>query len=182
MQLESEEFDINLIIPSFSTNSYALYTKAYVVGSENTICQQERVFDIEINVPEDDEAECITDDDCDVNEECVSGACQLLEEECEEGNTTACDTGLLGICSDGIKVCNNGVYGECLQSKRARDSDICNNGLDDNCDGLIDENCGTTSADSDNDGIPDSWELQYFGNLFQEANDDYDNDGVSNID
>lgn len=38
------------------------------------------------------------------------------------------------------------------------------------------------AVDSDNDGLPDSWELQYFGNLSQGANDDTgDLDGVDNL-
>jgi hypothetical protein len=45
----------------------------------------------------------------------------------------------------------------------------------------------TTSAsarlwlDSDGDGLPDSWELTYFGNLNQTATGDFDGDGVSNL-
>ena len=35
--------------------------------------------------------------------------------------------------------------------------------------------------DSDGDGLPDSWELQYFGNLNQSANDDPDGDGLTNL-
>jgi len=35
--------------------------------------------------------------------------------------------------------------------------------------------------DSDGDGLPDWWELQYFGNLNQGANDDPDGDGVTNL-
>ncbi|MBT8116651.1 MAG: thrombospondin type 3 repeat-containing protein, partial [Gammaproteobacteria bacterium] len=34
--------------------------------------------------------------------------------------------------------------------------------------------------DSDSDGLPDDWELQYFGNLDQNAAGDYDGDGLSN--
>lgn len=37
------------------------------------------------------------------------------------------------------------------------------------------------SGDSDGDGLPDAWELQYFGNLLQGANDDPDGDGTSNL-
>jgi hypothetical protein len=36
-------------------------------------------------------------------------------------------------------------------------------------------------ADSDSDGLPDVWELQYFGNLTQGPNGDPDGDGVSNL-
>ena len=35
--------------------------------------------------------------------------------------------------------------------------------------------------DTDNDGLPDDWEMFYFGNLNQGANDDPDHDGVSNL-
>jgi len=35
--------------------------------------------------------------------------------------------------------------------------------------------------DSDGDGLPDNWELQYFGNLSQGANGDPDGDGVTNL-
>jgi hypothetical protein len=36
------------------------------------------------------------------------------------------------------------------------------------------------SADSDGDGLPDSWELHYFGNLSSGPDDDPDLDGVNN--
>jgi hypothetical protein len=36
--------------------------------------------------------------------------------------------------------------------------------------------------DSDGDGLPDSWELAYFGNLSQTGTGDFDSDGVSNFD
>ena len=35
--------------------------------------------------------------------------------------------------------------------------------------------------DVDGDGLPDNWELQYFGNLSQGANDDPDGDGITNL-
>jgi lysozyme len=39
----------------------------------------------------------------------------------------------------------------------------------------------TTSVDLDNDGLGDAWELQYFGNLNANPNDDPDGDGASNL-
>jgi hypothetical protein len=36
-------------------------------------------------------------------------------------------------------------------------------------------------VDTDGDGLPDNWELQYFGNLSQGANDDPDGDGITNL-
>ncbi len=44
-------------------------------------------------------------------------------------------------------------------------------------------NTGTNnpaSADSDGDGLPDAWEMQYFGTLNYGPNDDPDHDGLSN--
>lgn len=38
-----------------------------------------------------------------------------------------------------------------------------------------------TDPDSDQDGLPDAWELSYFGNLSQDAGDDYDEDGDTNL-
>jgi hypothetical protein len=35
-------------------------------------------------------------------------------------------------------------------------------------------------SDSDADGLPDAWEMQYFGNLSQSGGGDYDGDGISN--
>ncbi len=35
-------------------------------------------------------------------------------------------------------------------------------------------------GDSDNDGLPDSWETLYFGNLSQSGSDDFDHDGLTN--
>jgi len=40
----------------------------------------------------------------------------------------------------------------------------------------------TVSFDTDHDGLPDAWEVQYFGNLAQTPWDDFDGDGVSNYD
>ena len=39
----------------------------------------------------------------------------------------------------------------------------------------------TVAADSDGDGLPDSWEEQYFSGLLQEATDDPDGDGDDNL-
>jgi hypothetical protein len=37
------------------------------------------------------------------------------------------------------------------------------------------------SIDSDQDDLPDTWEMDYFGNLSQESGDDYDDDGYTNL-
>lgn len=40
---------------------------------------------------------------------------------------------------------------------------------------------GSNFADVDLDGLPDGWEMAYFGNLDQKPEGDYDQDGVSNL-
>ena len=40
---------------------------------------------------------------------------------------------------------------------------------------------GVDIVDSDNDGLPDVWELYYFGNLDQGPDDDPDEDGLTNL-
>ena len=86
--------------------------------------------------------------------------------------------------------------------------EICNDLIDNNCNNLVDINdpqCislrdtnvnvqasplskqvlgnfeSQSKEDTDNDGLPDDWELAYFGNLLQSASDDFDKDGFSNI-
>jgi len=38
-----------------------------------------------------------------------------------------------------------------------------------------------TGLDSDTDGMPDSWEMKYFGNLDRDGMEDYDGDGISDL-
>lgn len=47
---------------------------------------------------------------------------------------------------------------------------------------IFERNCNILhpTEDTDYDYLPDSWELQYFGNLNHNYEDDYDNDGLSN--
>lgn len=50
----------------------------------------------------------------------------------------------------------------------------------------IEVNCGSisfeiVSPDSDNDGLPDDWEKEHFGDLDQAADGDYDEDDLSNL-
>ena len=36
-------------------------------------------------------------------------------------------------------------------------------------------------TDTDEDGMPDIWEIDYFGNMNQDGVSDYDGDGLSNV-
>ena len=40
----------------------------------------------------------------------------------------------------------------------------------------------TSGNDSDNDGMPDDWEMQYFGTLDRDGTGDFDGDGISDLD
>ena len=58
--------------------------------------------------------------------------------ECTPSLTRVCDTGKAGICADGTQACDQtGLWGTCVQNTQAT-TEICGNGMDDNCNGLID--------------------------------------------
>jgi hypothetical protein len=61
---------------------------------------------------------------------------------CAEGTTQSCASPgnpLIGACHTGTRVCSGGVWGPCSEVLPAA-SEACN-GIDDNCNGLIDEGC-----------------------------------------
>jgi hypothetical protein len=45
----------------------------------------------------------------------------------------------------------------------------------------VDVNVAIAIVDTDGDGMPDSWEMQYFGNLSRNGTGDFDGDGVSDL-
>jgi hypothetical protein len=51
----------------------------------------------------------------------------------------ACDTGLPGVCADGSMQCEGGSM-QCVQNTQPQ-NEICGDGLDNNCNGLIDDGC-----------------------------------------
>ena len=61
---------------------------------------------------------------------------------CTEGSKESCaspDNPLIGACNAGTRVCSRGVWGPCSEVLPAATEDC--NGIDDNCNGMIDEGC-----------------------------------------
>ena len=81
-----------------------------------------------------------------------SSICQTEEQrpvaECSAGQQRTCNTGIFSICSSGIQVCSpSGLWGVCVANNNPI-VEICNNTLDDDCDGNVDasdSNCQQTN-------------------------------------
>lgn len=73
--------------------------------------------------------------------------CSPSGQACRTGDSRACYTGPFGtrdegICASGFERCISGQWtGECVGEVGPESGDICGNGLDDNCDGAVDETC-----------------------------------------
>jgi acetyltransferase-like isoleucine patch superfamily enzyme len=80
--------------------------------------------------------------------------CDGIVDDGNPGSGSACNTGLPGPCAAGVTACSNGQV-ECNQNI-ASSAETCN-GVDDNCDGQVDEGvCTPPPADQDGDGVPDA--------------------------
>jgi len=100
------------------------------------------------------------DNDCDgeADEGCTISATgepgetpKLVGSPCDAGEYVTCGTNE-GICETGLQVCYNGEWSVCLDSVGSS-TEVCD-GLDNDCDGQIDENC----ADACSNGILDQGE------------------------
>jgi hypothetical protein len=80
---------------------------------------------------------------------------------CTNGDTQPCGADI-GICRNKKKTCTGGTWGPCTWEQGPSSTEICGNGLDDNCNGEIDENCAScTDRDGDGYGDPASNHCTY---------------------
>jgi len=76
--------------------------------------------------------------------------CNKHAAECVYEQVQNCDTGLKGVCSSGTKSCTSlGAWSACKQTYTMK-KEACNNNLDDDCDGSVDEGCGSLNVSTSN--------------------------------
>ncbi len=104
----------------------------------------------------------------------VDDDCNGLVDEGVAGAGDFCPTGELGVCEAGINVCDGGAF-SCLRVQGPT-CDICGNGLDDDCDGIADED---DAADLDGDGVRDC--VDNCCDVPNPMQEDDDSDGMGDV-
>jgi len=95
------------------------------------------------------------DEDCPIwSTERPDLSCLQEGDQCAEGETRQCYTGRdntrgQGICELGTEQCVNGRWsGVCEGEVTPESSETCGDGLDNDCNGFVDENCGSDTPDA----------------------------------
>jgi hypothetical protein len=70
-----------------------------------------------------------------------------VSDEGNPGGGASCSTGKYGICATGTQTCQQGAL-TCVQNQQPT-TEVCNNSLDDDCDGQADEGCSVGSCSHD---------------------------------
>ena len=129
---DGDDNDCNLIVDDVNGRNSILSTQCQCYGSSLLSAQSETCDGI--------------DNDCDgqIDE---NGNC------CNSGDIQSCGADV-GVCRNKKKTCTGGTWGPCAW-EQGPTSEICGNGLDDNCNGESDENCASCT-DRDGDGYGDT--------------------------
>jgi hypothetical protein len=132
------------------TTSSCFLAQPGICAAGTKICSTEGFWGecMQDNQPVDEVCGDGLDNDCDDLTDCEDPVCaenpscqqSTPPAGCTVDETQPCETGQLGICAAGTQTCDeNGSWGECIQDTQPTDG-ICDNQLDDNCDGLVDCN------------------------------------------
>lgn len=95
---------------------------------------------------------------CQQNNQPTAEVCNNLDDDCngtpDDGNPGGggpCSTGLPGICTAGTLMCTGGLL-VCQQNQMAEPAEICQNNLDDDCNGMADDGCPCPTNQQNCDG------------------------------
>ncbi|MCB9643051.1 MAG: hypothetical protein H6728_08255 [Myxococcales bacterium] len=102
--------------------------------------------------PEDPRRKCLQPTDCLLGESCLQGYCAPASNTCTPGQSRPCYTGPeatrgKGTCRDGTESCsaNNTWSGECKNEVKPT-QEICGDGKDNDCNGVIDDSTPTAEV------------------------------------
>ena len=210
----TEDFAFKLAIPGSvdEDNKYRVYVKVSEDRNEDEQCKLDsKSLKIEGTgcVDKDKDGSCTPADCNDSNANVYPTAAEICSDAidnncnglvdsqdydcsaaCVTGQTRSCGVNV-GECKGGTETCTNGRWSGQCQGALSAKTEVCNDGRDNDCDGLTDCNDSDCSGnvlcvsgqivDSDFDGLEDEWERQFFGGLASGPEDDLDGDGYSNI-
>lgn len=115
------------------------------------------LFFVACSPPISSENQCLTDPACGEGLVCDDGTCVVQPaESCRSDETKPCGPAAVGICRPGVNRCINGAFESVCLGAVTATTETCN-GLDDDCDGTVDDGVITTwYVDADNDGFGSS--------------------------